>query len=188
MRIIGRLALCLVALAVPGLAAAQRVTVGIFPGGTVSPNGSTAPAAVFEVEPSCGPPLFRESSRTVQTDPFIVLSWTDEGDPCIGSLVGLQWLVPAGVYKAAILLITGRYDERLSLAFTVDPPKPKTCMDPSTQTVFAFGEGPPVERMDNTTVAKRGAWLERERVLTRAGFDVKALLVSTSVYFAVTCR
>ena len=157
-------------IASPVMAQDRIVTVGLFA------NATDAAPVTFGTAPlSCGPVVFGG---------MVGVQRPGEDDLCYVDAAALIARVPPGEYRIAVERpeLPGWGDR--SLPFTV--PAPKTCTDGAV--TYALGDGPAVERYANDTIAKRATWIARERALVNAGFDVKTLLVSTSVYFAVTCR
>jgi hypothetical protein len=163
-----------------GAAQAQTtVSVGLFAGAL-----GEEPVKVLDLPASCGPIVVGPSVP-------VGVSVSADGSVCLADLTTLLEGATPGSYQVAVREDDGTWGER-SLPFAMEapalPPAPKVCIDPLTNTRYALDAGPPVQVMPNSSVSQRSAWLERERALVKAGFDVRALLVSTSVYFAVTCR
>lgn len=163
----------LVGISVP-TAQSRTITVGLFEDAAAEPI-ETVTAAV-----SCGPVVFGGA---------LGVQKPSDDDLCYVDIADLLDRQPPGTYRVAVRAVDGTWGER-SLPFTVRGPAPvavpKACVDGGV--TYGLGEGPAVERYANDTVARRETWLARERALVAAGFDVKVLLVSTSVYFASTCR
>jgi hypothetical protein len=160
-----RLILLVAALLIAAPASAQ--VVGIFAG------DEAEPVASGPVEVACGPSVFGTQVG--------ILKPADD-QLCFADLDSLTAGLTPGTYRVALQTPTG-WGEK-GLPFILAPPK--TCVDGGT--VYGLGEGPPVQAMGNSSVSQRAAWLARERLLISAGFDVRMLLVSTSVYVAATCR
>jgi hypothetical protein len=161
--------LTLAVLALSHAVQAQTLTVGIFV------SDDQEPIVSDDVVVTCGPTVVGAglSLMTAANDRL-----------CFADLSELAEGLAPGRYRVAVL-DAGAWGERgLPIVVT----EPKTCIDPLTSTTFALSAGPPVQVMPNSTVAQRAAWLARERQLMAAGFDVRMLLVSTSVYVAATCR
>jgi hypothetical protein len=161
---------CLLLSSSPATAQDRTITVGLFSTASAEPVRSLTASA------SCGPLVFGGQLGV----PKVV-----NDDLCFADLDSLLAGQPPGIYRAAIRKGDGTWGE-LSLPFVL--PSPKVCADPATSTAYALGDGPPVQVMGNNNAGQRATWLARERALVKAGFDVKTLLNSTSVYLAATCR
>lgn len=159
--------------------------VGVFPSTVETPTDLSA-VATFEMAPGevvcnmTAPPV----DATPDNPPYLILETDTES--CVVGIAGIVLSLPEGLWRlAAKRTPLSEWGPLTAIPFR-RVASSKVCYDGSTR--YQQGSGPAVERWPNDTIAKRAAWLERDRALVRAGFDVKALLVSTSVYFAVTCR
>jgi hypothetical protein len=164
-------------------ASAQTFTVGVFPSGTPDRPPMSAALATFPL--IIGEDVACDAEVDEVPEPVnpSFLEFTDAERTCVASIQVIWAALPDGVYVVSMLGTDGYGPVSRSFRKVT---RSKVCFDGATR--YALGEGPAVERYDNTTIAKRAIWLARERELVRVGFDVKTLLVSTSVYFAITCR